>query len=59
MPKPEENWTTEKLNRKIDQESEMMCLALKDGDREDAEIRRQRLDAYRQELRNRRELKSC
>jgi len=46
-----ENWSREKLLRKFDQESEMMCLALNDGDKQDAETHHNQMELCREYLR--------
>lgn len=39
-----------RLQRKWDQESEMMCLALQDGDKEDAENHRAKMKEIRDQV---------
>jgi hypothetical protein len=40
-----------RLQRKFDQESELMCLALQDNDKTGAEEHRRRVEEYREQLR--------
>lgn len=47
------SWSTEKLNRKIDQEYEMASLAAQNGDRADANRRMALVNRYKAEIRER------
>jgi len=40
-----------RLQRKLNQEPELMCLALQDNDKTDAEKHRQAMEDYRRQLR--------
>ncbi|MCK9568809.1 hypothetical protein M0R72_07710 [Candidatus Pacearchaeota archaeon] len=39
-----------RLQRKFNQESELMCLALQDNDKADAKLHQQKMEDYRQQL---------
>jgi hypothetical protein len=47
-----------RLQRKFNQESELMCLALQDNDKTDAEKHKQNMEEYRSQLKEARELSS-